>query len=95
MRKAVDLNPELLEQLKFSKNYGNAAEFCIIAPQHIIHLVNSMTEQKQPPLHLVKTWIWMMTSSDDAELQASGQQKLIAAFGSMLEVQKYLQQHQA
>ena len=54
-----------------------------------------MTEIKQPPIHLVKTWIWMMTSSDDEELKISGQQKLIAAFGSMLEVQKYLEKHQS
>lgn len=52
-----------------------------------------MTEPKKPPMHLVKTWIWMMTASDDDELKASGQEKLIAAFGSMIEVQKYLEEH--
>lgn len=52
-----------------------------------------MTEPKKPPLHLVKTWIWMMTASDDDELKASGQEKLIAAFGSMSEVQKYLDEN--
>jgi hypothetical protein len=42
---------------------------------------------------MVKTWIWMMTSSDDDELRALGQQNLIGAFGSMTEVQKYLDEH--
>lgn len=52
-----------------------------------------MSENKKPPIHLVNTWIWMMTSSDDDEVKVSGQQKLIAAFGSMAEVQRYLNEH--
>ena len=52
-----------------------------------------MSEQKLPPLHLVKTWIWMMTASDDDEVKTSGQEKLIASFGSMAAVQKFLDQH--
>ena len=52
-----------------------------------------MSEAKKPPVHLVKTWIWMMTQSDDDELKASGQEKLIGAFGSMLEVQKFLEEN--
>lgn len=34
-----------------------------------------------------------MTSSDDDELRALGQQNLINAFGSMIEVQKYLDEN--
>ncbi len=52
-----------------------------------------MSENKKPPIHLVQTWIWMMTSSDDDEVKASGQEKLIAAFGSMIAVQNYLKEH--
>jgi hypothetical protein len=52
-----------------------------------------MIESKKPPLHLVKTWIWMMTASDDDEVRTSGQEKLIAAFGNMAQVQKYLDEH--
>ena len=53
-----------------------------------------MNQQKKPPIHLVQTWIWMMTSSDDDEVKVSGQEKLIAAFGSMAQVQKYLAEHE-
>ncbi|MFT4927161.1 MAG: hypothetical protein ACI8WB_003267 [Phenylobacterium sp.] len=52
-----------------------------------------MSVNKKPPIHLVQTWIWMMVSSDDDEVKASGQEKLIAAFGSMAEVQRYLDEH--
>lgn len=55
---------------------------------------NNMNDPKKPPMNLVQTWIWMMTSSDDDEVRQSGQDKLIAAFGSMIEVQKYLDEHQ-
>lgn len=53
-----------------------------------------MNTNNKPPLNLVQTWIWMMTESDDNELRESGQQKLIAAFGSMAQVQKYLDEHE-
>ena len=52
-----------------------------------------MSEPKKPPMNLVQTWIWMMTASEDEEVRQSGQDKLIAAFGSMIEVQKYLDEH--
>lgn len=52
--------------------------------------MSSPSTQKYPPLPLIQTWVWMMTQSDDAELQQKGQLNLIASFGSLIKAHEYL-----
>ncbi|EDQ01156.1 conserved protein of unknown function [Shewanella benthica] len=46
-----------------------------------------------PPLPLIQTWIWMMTQSEDSDIQQKGQNKLIVSFGSLAKANEYLLNH--
>ncbi|QQX81182.1 hypothetical protein JK628_04745 [Shewanella sp. KX20019] len=48
------------------------------------------SNQKYPPLPLIQTWIWMMTQSENPEIQEKGQSNLIASFGSLAKANEYL-----
>ena len=43
-----------------------------------------------PPESLVKTWIWMMTQSEDEQIKEMGKQNLIKAFGSLKAAQEHV-----
>lgn len=48
------------------------------------------SDAQYPPLPLIQTWVWMMTESNNPEIQQKGQSNLISSFGSLAKANEYL-----
>lgn len=46
------------------------------------------------PLSLLKTWVWMVTESDDPAVIDQGTDKLIMEFGSLAEAQDFIEKYE-
>lgn len=42
-----------------------------------------LNHKQEPPCALVDTWVWMMNSSPDPNVQTAGRNRLVEAFGSL------------
>lgn len=53
-----------------------------------------MTEYKEPPAVLVRTWINLLMSSEDKEVKDRAAKMLINAFGDMKSAAAFAEKHQ-
>ncbi len=49
-----------------------------------------MANNSLPPISLIKTWVWMMTESEEDDVRQRGMDNLVSAFGSLKSAQEYL-----
>lgn len=73
-----------------------AAQALTIGKENTVRL-SSLQKKPQteavttPPPALVKTWMWMMTNRDSAQIRDDGRNKLLAAFGGINEAVKFIE----
>ena len=53
-----------------------------------------MTEKKGPPVVLVRTWINLLTSSEEKEVKDRAAEMLLNAFGNMKNAVAFAEKHQ-
>tara|TARA_R110001592_G_scaffold63585_5_gene194875 strand:- start:15749 stop:15922 length:174 start_codon:yes stop_codon:yes gene_type:complete len=53
-----------------------------------------VTDKKEPPVALVRTWINLLTSSEEKEVKDRASEMLLNAFGSMKNAAEFAEKHQ-
>lgn len=46
------------------------------------------------PLPIIKTWVWMVTESDDPTIIDQGTDNLVQEFGTLTEAQDFIEQYE-
>lgn len=63
-----------------------------IISEDSLHFKTNLYMKNAPPESLIRTWVWMMSETNNPEIMNKGRQNLINAFGSLHNAIQYIEE---